>query len=326
MLYSLIKLVGHRDLGFILGLVVVFNLAIGSLVMNIYTDLYPPFFPFDLNYFFDPVRIEHSWLYALIITFTLYGINLSACLIESAVELIQSKSQRLHRTAALLIHLALLLTMGAHLVDGFYGQTQHGVISQEGVLIPGIGLVRTEYIENIQHPDGSLKDTKVGLKIERANGEKINQTIAYNEPAIFDNGEWEIIIQSGENKVRGFIIKSDNSGQEISLTTEIAKQVGSGSVTLQGMINTQMGPFAQLTWQAEDGTTETKIIALTTTAGRHSSLTLGQEVFQFKELTYRPMAAVMVRYNPAILLIALALFISTIGLIMLKPVWWRREH
>lgn len=326
MLYSLIKLVGHRNLGFALGLVVVFNLAVGSLVMNIYADLYPPFFPFDLNYFFDPVRIEHSWLYALIITFILYGINLSACLIESAVDLFQSKIQRRRRTAALLIHFALLLTMGAHLIDGFYGQTQHGVISQEGVLIPGIGLVRTESVESIQHPDGSLKDTRVGLKIERANGEKIKQTIAYNEPAIFDNGEWEIIIQSGEREVRGFSIKSDSSGEEISLTAEITEPVGTGTVTLQGMIKTQMGPFAQLIWRAEDGTAETKIIALSTTAGRHSSLTLGQEVFQFKELTYRPMAAVMVRYNPAILLISFALLISTIGLIMLKPIWWRREH
>jgi hypothetical protein len=326
MIYSLIKLVGHRNLGFILGLIVVLNLAIGSLVMNFHTALYPPFFHFDLNYFFDPVRIEHSWLYALIITFSLYGINLSASIIESAVDLVQSQTQRLRRTAALLIHLAILLTMVAHLFDGFYGQTQQGVISNEGVTIPGIGLVTAQSVENIYHPDGSLKDTKVALTVQRDNGERIEQSIAYNEPALFDNGEWEIIIQSGNREVSGFIISNRSRGEEIRLIPKSAVQTRDGTLTLLNMLNTQMGPFAQISWKPNSGKRETTVIALNTAAGRHSKLLLNQTEFHFKEFTYRPVATVMVRYNPAILLISFALIISAIGTILLKPTWWRREQ
>ena len=321
MIYSLIKLAGHRDLGFILSLVVVLNLAIGSLVMNIYVDLYPPFFPFDLNYFFDPIRIEHSWLYALMVTFLLYGINLSACLIESVVDLIQSKSQRIRRSAALLIHLALLLTMGAHLFDGFYGETRQGMITQEGVLIPGIGLVNTESVNSIYHPDGSLKDTEVLLNIKSADGNETVQRIAYNEPAIFDNGKWEIIIQSGTKQPRGFVLTNMEEGDDIPLTDGQPHQLGGGFLTLQGMVETRMGPFAKISWKPRQGGRETKIIALSPSAGEHSKLNLGGERYQFKRLIYEPTAAVMVRYNPAITLVILALLISTAGLILLCACW-----
>ena len=325
MIYSLIKLIGHRNLGFILSLIVVLNLAIGSLVMNIYADIYPPFFPFDLNYFFDPIRAEHSWLYALIITFFIFSINLTACLIESAVELVQSNTQRLRRSAALLIHLALLLTMGAHLLDGFYGETQQGTISNDGVLIPGIGLVNTTSVNNIYHPDGSLKDTEVILNIERADGEKQVQRIAYNEPAIFDNGEWEIIIQSGNKQATGFVLAHIKGGGEIALTDDRAHELKSGFIALQGMVQTKMGPFAQISWKPHQSNRETKIIALNSSAGQHSKLNLSGELYQFKELIYEPSAAVMVRYNPAILLVILALIIASIGLILLKPIGFRRQ-
>ena len=318
MLYSFIKLVGHRNLGFILSLIVVLNLAIGSVVMNLYPDLYPPFFPFDLNYFFDPVRIEHSWLYALLVTFSLFGINLTACLIESLVELFQSDSQRTRRSAALLIHLALLLTMGAHLFDGFYGQTQQGMISQEPLLIPGIGLVHAESVDNFYHPDGSLKDTEVILKIKRADDETITKRIAYNEPAIFDGGEWEIIIQSGDKQADGFVLSSLSGKRDLRLTHHRPEQLANGFLALQGMVNTQMGPFAQISWKPNQGKRVTKIIALNQTAGQHNRLELSGEVYQFKELVYKPLAAVMVRYNPAILLVALALLISAVGLILLS--------
>jgi ABC-type cobalt transport system substrate-binding protein len=326
MIYSLIKLIGHRNLGFILGFVVVLNLAIGSLVMNIYAELYPPFFPFDLNYFFNPIKIEHSWLYILIIMFLLYGINLSACLIESTFDLFKSSTHRLKQIAALLIHLALLLTMTAHLFDGFYGETQQGVISQDGVLIPGIGHVATHAIETTYHPDGSLKDTKVDLTIVRTNGEQTEHYIAYNEPAIFDNGKWEIIIQSGGNELNGFTIENRSTNQLIYLSVNKETHIDGGTLTLQKMVRTQMGPFAQINWKPKSGKVESKVIALSSSAGRHSTIMLNESQLHFKELTYLPVATVMVRYNPAILLVIFALIISAIGLVMLRPPWRQKNR
>ncbi len=293
--------------------------------MNIYTELYPPFFPFALTYFFDPLKIEHSWLYALMMTFLLYGINLTACLIESTVELIRSSNHRLKRAAALLIHLALLLTMIAHLLDGFYGETQQGSISEESVVIPGIGRVATRSVENIYHPDGTLKDTEVVLDIVRTEGEQIEQNIAYNEPALFDNGVWEILIQSGENEVDGFTIENRATNQVFTLSLNNKTRINEGTLTLQRVLRTQMGPFAQINWQPKKGSAESKIMALSSSAGRHSMIMLNGEQLHFKELTYRPVATVMVRYNPAILLVTFALIISTIGLVMLKLPWRQRE-
>ena len=79
---NLIKIIGDRQAGFLLGMIVVLNLIVGSLVMNHYPKLYPKFFNLDLNFFFHPVRGEHFWLYALLLTFSLFGINLLACTIE----------------------------------------------------------------------------------------------------------------------------------------------------------------------------------------------------------------------------------------------------
>ena len=126
MMYNWIKILGDRHAGFLLCLVVVINLIAGSLVMNSYPELYPSFFHLDLNYFFRPARVEHSWLYALLLTFTLFGVNLLACIIDSVIRLLNNRAGRLKASAALLFHVALVTTMIAHLVEGFYGSTQIG--------------------------------------------------------------------------------------------------------------------------------------------------------------------------------------------------------
>ena len=326
MLYSLIKIVGNRSAGFILTLVVVVNLAIGSLVMNFNPDLYPPFFPFDLNYFFDPVRPVHFWLYGLIATFTLFSLNLSACLVESIVELLQSQGQRLKRCAALLIHIALLLTMAAHLYDGFYGQTQQGTITSQGVNIPGIGLVHAKSVQNFYHPDDSLKETEATLSMQLTNGEKLEKTIAYNEPAIFDGGIWEIIIQSGQNQPSGIVLIDDANGKEIKLAHEQSLRLAGGFLTLSGIVSTQVGPFAQLSWKPFQGPRVQQFIALNPNTKRHNSIMLSGERYRFKEMLMEPIVAVMVRYNPAIALVILALVISAVGLILLAPQWGTRTE
>ena len=326
MLYSLTKIIGNRSAGFILTLIVVLNLAVGSLVMNFNPDLYPPFFPFDLNYFFDPVRPVHVWLYGLLVTFTLLGLNLGACLIESIVELFQSQSRWQKRSAALLIHIALLLTMAAHLYDGFYGQTQQGAITRQGVDIPGIGQAHAISVKNYYHPDDSLKETEATLSMQLTNGEKLEKTIAYNEPAIFEGGVWEIIIQSGQNQPSGIVLINDANGHEIELAQERSLRLTSGYLTLSGMVSTQVGPFARLSWKPYQGPREQLFIALNPNAQRHNDILLSGERYRFKEMFMEPIIAVMVRYNPAILLVILGLLISTAGLILLLPQWGSRSE
>ncbi len=317
-MYTIIRILGNRYAGFILAMLMVINLAIGSLVMNIDTELYPPFFPFDLNFFFRPVMAIHSWLYALLVTFTLFGINLFFCLIESVVRLVNSKTGRRRQIAALLIHLALLLTMLAHLQDGFDGRTEQIMLSSNETVIDGLGAVRVSTLTNIPHPDGSLKDTEVLLHINSMNGATSEQRIAYNEPAIFDEGKRELIIQGGDNQPAGIALERKSDQQEIRLEPNVPFAVESGHMVLMGVYQSQMGMLiAQLGWQLESDQHGTRMIVLDANAGIHNKFQLAGETYQYKAIFEVPVLAAQYRYNPSIPLILNALVAASIGLLLL---------
>jgi hypothetical protein len=299
-------------------MVVIINLAIGSLVMNMYPKLYPPFFPFDLKFFFQPVEKVHSWLYALLVTFSLFGINMAACLIESTIKLLNSDSNRLKQWAALLIHFALFLTMGAHLYDGFYGNSGHAMITPEGTEIAGIGQVRTESIVNTFHPDGSLKDTAATLAFKRPDGTESKQTLTYNQPALFDGGTREVIIQSGENQPVGLVLANQQKGDSIDMLPYEKVSIPGGSLSLQGVFQTRSGIiFAEFHWTPDGGERQSRALALNGNMQQHNKLVLAGNHYVFKEMIEAPYLAAMIRYNPAIPLILISLLTATLGTILL---------
>jgi len=200
MFYRTIEILGNRHAGFILCLIVVINLAAGSLVMNMNPELYPPFFPFDLNFFFQPMLTVHWWLYLLLITFSLFAVNMVACFIESLIRLRSTTTGKLRLFVGIFIHAALILTMAAHIYDGFYGNSGQATLSPEPTSIAGIGSVSALSVHNTHHPDGSLKDTEAILKITQKESDSTQKRIAYNEPATFESGQREIIIQGGQNR------------------------------------------------------------------------------------------------------------------------------
>lgn len=318
MLYRLIQILGNRNAGFILCMVVIINLAIGSLVMNLYPDLYPPFFPYNLNFFFQPVQKVHFWLYGLLITFGLFGINLGACLIESTVKLVSSANNRLRQWAALLIHIAMFLTMGAHLYDGFYGSSGQAMITPEGTEIPGIGFVKTESVVNTQHPDGSLKDTAATLAFKLTDGTEVTKTLTYNEPALFDGGKREVLIQGGENQPIGLVLANQQQGSRFELLPYERTPIPGGSLSLQGVFQTRAGIiFAEFHWTPDGGKRQSRALALNGDMGRHNQLMLAGNQYRFQEMIEAPVLAAMTRYNPSIPLILLSLLTATLGTMLL---------
>jgi hypothetical protein len=321
MLLRLIKILGDRNAGFILCLMVILNLAIGSLVMNLYPDLYPPFFPFDLNFFFDPVAKVHFWLYGLLVTFGLFTVNLSACLIESILRLIQSPQNRLRQSAALLFHIALFLTLAAHLYDGFYGSSGQAMITPEGTLIPGIGHTKVLSINNSYHPDGKLKDTEANLLFRLHDGSEVVKKLTYNQPAIFDGGTREVIIQSGDKQPIGVVLTNTKDHNTFAFHPYEPVAIPGGTLRLQGLFQTEMGMiFAQFQWAATAGRSQTQVIALDQGLQQHSSLMLAGNRYQFQEMIEEPYLAAMVRYNPAIPLILLSLLTASLGTLLLIQV------
>jgi hypothetical protein len=314
---NLIRILGDRHAGFILGMIVVLNLIAGSLVMNSHPELYPKFFQLDLDFFFRPVRIEHAWLYALLVTFSLFGINLLACTADSIVRLVKNRAGRLKEISALLFHVALLITMGAHLLEGFYASTQQLPISAQGVELPELGKVQVESLKNIYYPDGSLKDTEVALSFSKPDGQRVARDIAYNEPAIFDGGRRQVVMLSGQMMPSGMVISRGTDDREFRLEEGIPVALAGGSLLLQGFSETEEGlPYAQFLWRRDNGDLLRHYMALGAEA-IHSQIEIDGVPYRLKNVTEAPVVVAIVRYNPAIPLMLVSLLLASIATILL---------
>lgn len=316
-MYNLIRILGDRHAGFILCLIVVLNLIVGSLVMNSHPELYPKFFHLDLNYFFKPVRSEHAWLYALLATFSLFGINLLACIADSVIRIANNRSARLKEIAALLFHVALLITMVAHLYEGFYADTQQIPITTQGMELPELGKVRVESLKNIYYPDNSLKDTEVKLSFGKPDGQRISRDIAFNEPAIFDKGRRQVVMLSGQMMPSGVVISRSTDDREFLLETDKLLALESGGLLLHGFFETGNGlPYAQFLWQPDNGNPQQYFMVLD--AGSPlSQFNIGGESYRFNRVTELPYIIAIVRYNPAIPLMLVSLILASIGTVLL---------
>lgn len=316
-MYNVIRILGDRHAGFILGMIVVSNLIAGSLVMNKHPELYPKFFHLDLNYFFQPVRIEHSWLYALLVTFSLFGINLLACVADSILRLMDNGKARLKEISALLFHVALVITMAAHLYEGFYASTQQITITAQGVELPEMGIVQVESLKNIYYPDYSLKDTEVTLSFSKRDGQKFTRDIAFNEPAVFDGGRRQVVMLSGQMMPSGMAISRGTGNRDFHLEQGKPHGLESGTLLLQGFSETEDGlPYAQFLWQPDNGDPQQRYMALGA-AARHSQIEIDGVLYQLKNVTEAPVVIAIVRYNPAIPLMLVSLILASIATILL---------
>ncbi len=322
---KLICILGNRYAGFVLGMAVILNLAIGSLVMDRYPKTYPPFFPNNLGFFFDPVQAKHAWLYALLVTFSLFTVNLIACITETVVRMIQARDARLKQLAALLFHLALALILIAHLYDGVYGSEYRAALDDQPQDIQDIGAIRVESLQNHQHPDGSLKETEVALLIRHDDGRELRERIAYNEPTLFDGGRRQIIIQQGEHRPKGLIITRVADGAPLNLLPHEPHRIESGHLVLREVSMHKMGmPVADLLWLRKDGSRQQLFMVLNERASRHTEVELAGERYRYKAPLTTPVAFVLVRYNPAIPLVLAGLLLTSLGTILLI-VWQRRR-
>ena len=314
---QIIRILGDRHAGFILGMVVVANLIVGSLVMNNHPELYPRFFHLDLNYFFRPVRSEHSWLYALLLTFSLFGINLLACIIDSIVRLLNNKAGRLKASAALLFHVALLITMAAHLIEGFYASTQKTQITAQGVELPALGKVQVESLKNIYYPDNSLKDTEVALLFSKPDGQRLRKDIAFNEPADFDIGRRQVVMLSGQMMLSGVVISRSTDSREFRLEADKPLSLGGGRLLLQGFLKTGTEiPYAQFLWQSDNGNQQQHIMVLSADAP-HSQIRIDGMLYQFSKVIKAPFIDAIVRYNPSIPLMLVSLILASAATFLL---------
>jgi hypothetical protein len=305
---------------------VVLNLTLGSLVMNGYPELYPKFFNLDLNFFFHPVSGAHFWLYALLVTFTLFGVNLLACIVDSAARLLANRKSRLNEIAALLFHIALLVTMVAHLYEGFYASTQRAQITTEGVELPELGKVQVESLNSIYYPDGSLKDTEVKLLFNKTDGRQIRKMIAYNQPAIFDKGRRQVVLLGSEMMHSGVVVIRDGDNREFRMEENKPQALRDGDLLLHSLFQAENGrSFAQFLWLPANGSQQQHIMALESGTS-HSQIKIEGAVYRFNAIiTEQPLVFATVRYNPAIPLMIVSLMLVSAATLMLAA-WLKTRN
>lgn len=324
-MFRLVCILGNRYVGFALGMVVILNLAIGSLVMDRFPDTYPPFFPNNLGFFFEPVQVKHAWLYILLVTFSLFALNLIACIAETLTRMVQARSARLKQVAALLFHVSLVLILVAHLHDGIYGQEHRVGLDDQPQAVPDIGLVSVESLKNHYHPDGSLKDTDVALRIRLDDGRELHKRIAYNEPALFSGGMRQIIIQQGGYQPSGLIITRLSDDMPLRLMPHEPYRVEGGHLVLRGVSMSKKDvPIADLLLLHKDGTRQGLFMVLDGRASRHAEIEIAGERYRYYAPITTPVALATVRYNPAIPLVLAGLLLASLGTILL--IGWRRRR
>lgn len=324
---QILQFIGNRYAGFILTMIVIINLAIGSLVMNLNADIYPAFFPFDLNFFFMPLSKVHLWLYILLITFTLFTINLMACFVLDFLRLMNRQNRTLKKIIAFLFHFSLLLALLAHLYEGFYGDSGHTMLSETPIQVEGIGEINLLSSITKTHPDGSKKDIIAKIQIRNSEGEKIEKTLSYNQPAIFEWGNREIIIQGAGNQPKGLVLRGNKNGKQIYLNFGESKTIKGGTLLLHGVFQARMGfHFAEFTWSPLAGKSESKMMVIGQVAGRHNQIQILDETYRFAGALNSPYIAALVRYNPSIPIIILSMFFIFLGMILLGRFIFRRKQ
>ena len=315
-----IRRLGNRNYGLILGFLIVLNLGCGSLVMNFLPDQYPRFALLDFSFFVQPVRSVHFWFYALIIVFTLFGINISICSVEAFFRLLKTKGNRRRQIAALLCHLSIVLALAAHLHEGLAGSSRQVKIGSRSMNLPGLGRTKTVSITRSTHPDGSLRDTEAVLDFELVDGRTIKKKISYNNPAIFNSGKDQVIILHGESEPTGLIL-TDSKGRTLPpLMLRSSLSLAGGVLTLNKIFQVQHGIlFAAISWKPEHNPGKTDYLALDHRLKRHNRVMAGPDVYTYVKTVEEAVIHAMVRHNPSIPYMLVSVLLLGSGCLLLIP-------
>jgi hypothetical protein len=267
----------------------------------------------------------HGWLYLLLLTFTLFGINLMACSIDTFIRLINNRAGRLKASAALLFHVALLVTMVAHLYEGFYASTERTMINEQERELAEIGTVRMESLKNIYHPDNTQKDAEVTLLFDRPDGQHVKKEIAFNEPAIFDGGRRQVVMLTAQKRPAGVIIHSDKENRSYHFMPDKPQHISTGLLVLQGLFQDRNRiNYAQFLWMGINGQQQQLFMVLDNRLPQKSQININGTIYRFQELVEMPFIVAIIRHNPAIPLILLGLILASFAVILLI-VWIRNR-
>ncbi len=322
----IVRFLGNRYAGFVLGLLIVAALALGSLAMNLNSDIYPPFFPFNIRFFFNPIQAVHSWFYVLFLLLFLFGINTAACSLDSIHRLLKTRHNTWIRLIALLFHLTLGLAFSAHLWEGLSSQNHTMPIGIQETRLPGIGFAKLESAVDQFYPDGSLKDTEARIVFRSPRGGTTEKRVSYNSPALFDWGTKEVLIQRSMKRPVAFAVTEHDRKNRYVIAPGKSTSLPGGTVDLKRIIQRGMRfPFAVINWRSDKGETKTFFLALDSRAQAYNRLELSGKSYIFKEIIYNRSLLVLVRSNPAVLLLGACILMLLTASVLLIVFYLRNQ-
>jgi hypothetical protein len=234
--------------------------------------------------------------------------------------------------SAILVHLSLVLMLFAHLIEGFYSSSERIVIGQPDSMgrkdrdIKGIGRVSVKDLRQIHYQDGSLKDMIIQLETLTRDKRLIKNQISYNNPATFNWGMDEIILQNGEKVYSGLVLK-DDANQEYLLQPRKFVNLKNGKLRLTGIFDMERGwKIAEVNFYASAKNREdlsrqkpsqTFFVAVNPEVQSHKSFTVNGVNYTLLRPLEDFFLLALARNNPSIPLSALAAILMTIGIIFM---------
>lgn len=304
--------------GFILGLLVVGGLILGSVVMNFNPKQYPAFFPVEFGMFFHPPRPIHFWFYLLLVLLFLLGGSIFFSTLESVLRMVRTGIYRARTIAIILIHLAIIIALAGHLLEGMGGVTFQSALGDRPAPLGAMGTAKIIGLEELRHPDGSLKDVVADLSFQLTGKGEQKKSISYNSPALFSWGTEEVLILQGMKAPQGLVLKKVDGEERLRLEAQSPVNMDEGTLELMdfGRMSRDI-IFARLRWKPRRGEGGMRFVVCQKGYQSHSTITVGANLYQYERLIEQARLIVQVKINPGIPLFILAFLIMTVGLVLL---------
>ena len=172
-----------QGLGVCCGLATTLLLAVGSVVLAATRDGASAAVQLDdIRAFFVQPSWAHVWLYLLLPTLALYGINTLLATWHSVCWKWRNGVRQVQAYAASLIHVAFLVALVAHLVGGLAGGQGGMLLDESWRPLPDGRQARLLSVDVERLPDGMPKTMRARLELQAVAGGVETATVGFNEP------------------------------------------------------------------------------------------------------------------------------------------------
>ncbi len=202
-------------------------LGAGSFWMDRKSEVYRSLRMDDLRFFLEPIRWEHSWLYALAAVVTVWGLSALLCTYDTLRSHIKRRVSHPAAYGAPLLHLCFALGLVAHLWGGLTGESRQHIVGSAPTQIAGARYALAE-VHTERYPNRQVRSVTVELERQQQ-GKSERVTIGYNQPLLFEAGAKELLLMRQTSMPIAVLM---HRGERVSLAQGATRTVKEEQITL----------------------------------------------------------------------------------------------